>query len=197
MNKIAETTSHTALPTIQPAASFAEIGDGRKLAVDGARGVPARVQRIASFLRAVFVFETCVDVANEMIIIVITYNHLLNLPKLAHLAPEILIESIEMVLKLARIHLVLWVVRRVLVQVRQEDGLRVRRFDVFSRAAVAVPAGADLVVERAIYFVGFGAEDGREVVRHGEGLLVAEGGVVWSWVLEAGLWLRRRQSVRV
>jgi len=66
MNKIAETTSHTALPTIQPATSFAEIGDGRKLAVDGARGVPAGVQRIASFLRAVFVFETCVDVANEI-----------------------------------------------------------------------------------------------------------------------------------
>jgi hypothetical protein len=36
-----------------------------------------------------------------------------------------------------------------------------------------VPTGADLVVEGAIYFVGFGAEDAGEVVGHFEG-----GGVV-------------------
>jgi hypothetical protein len=49
---------------------------------------------------------------------------------------------------------------------------------VFSRAAVAVSAGANLVVEGTVYFVGFRAEDGGEVVRHGEGGLVAEGGEV-------------------
>jgi hypothetical protein len=141
MDKIAKASSHTALPAVQPAASFAEVGDGRELAVDGARGIPARVQRVAGFLRAVFVFETCVDVADEIcfwfllaicviigegrhtVIVIITHNHLLNLPKLAHLAPEILIESIEMVLQLARIHLVLRIVCWVLVQVGQEDGL--------------------------------------------------------------------------
>ena len=68
-----------------------------------------------------------------------------------------------MVLQLGRVHLVLRVVRRVLVQVRQQYRLRVRRFDVLARTPVAVPAGADLVVEGAVDFVLFGAEDGGKV----------------------------------
>jgi len=123
MNKITKPTSHTTFPTIQPTTSFAEIGDGRQLAVDGTSGVPAGVEGIAGFLRGIFVFEACVDVADEMIIIIITNNHLLNLPKLAHLAPKVLIESIKVILQLTRIHLVLWIVRWVLVEVWQEDGL--------------------------------------------------------------------------
>ena len=55
-----------------------------------------------------------------------------------------------MVLQLRRVHAVLGVVRRVLVEVGQEDGLRVRGLDVLARAAVAVPACADLVVEGAV-----------------------------------------------
>lgn len=51
------------------------------------------------------------------IIIVITHDHLLNLPILAHLAPEVLVEGIEMVLELRRVHLVLGVVGWVLVEV--------------------------------------------------------------------------------
>jgi len=147
MDEIAEAASHATLAAIQPAARFAEIRDRRELAVDGPRRVPARVQRVAGFLRAVFVFESCVDVADEMIVIVVAYNHLLNLPKLAHLTPEILIESIEVVLQLTGVHLVLRIVGWVLVQVGQEDGLRVGWLDVFARAAVAVAAGADFVVE--------------------------------------------------
>ena len=49
------------------------------------------------------------------IIIVITNHHLLDLAKLAHLAPEVLVESIKVVLQLARVHLVLRVVGGVLV----------------------------------------------------------------------------------
>ena len=94
------------------------------------------------------------------IIIIITNNHLLRLPILAHLAPEILVKSIEMVLQLRRIHLVFGIVRRVLVEVGEEDGLGVGGFDVFAGAAVAVAAGADFVVETAVYFVLFCAEDG-------------------------------------
>lgn len=41
---------------------------------------------------------------------------------------------------------------------------------MFSRAAVTVSTGPDLVVEGAVYFVGFSAEDGGEVVRHGQGI---------------------------
>ena len=68
-----------------------------------------------------------------------------------------------MVLQLRRVHLVLGVVGRVLVQVRQQDRLRVGGLHVLPRAPVAVPAGADLVVETAVYFVLLGAEDGGEV----------------------------------
>ena len=47
----------------------------------------------------------------------------------------------------------------------------VGRFDVLAAAAVAVPAGADFVVERAVHFVLLCAEDGGEVA---VGSLVSE-----------------------
>jgi hypothetical protein len=84
------------------------------------------------------------------VVVVVAYHDLLDLAVLAHLAPKVLVECIEVVLQLAGVELVLLVVRGVLVEVRQEDGLRVRRLDVLSRAAVAMPAGADFVVERAV-----------------------------------------------
>lgn len=37
--------------------------------------------------------------------------------------------------------------------------MRVGGLDVFAGAAVAVPAGPDFVVEGAVYFISFGAED--------------------------------------
>ncbi len=66
MDEIAETTTDTSLPTIQSAAGFAEVGDGRELAVDRARSVPSRVQGVASFLRGIFVLEAGVDVADKI-----------------------------------------------------------------------------------------------------------------------------------
>ncbi len=106
------------------------------------------------------------------IIIVIADNHLLNLAKLAHLAPEVLVEGVEVVLKLAGVHLDLGVVRWVLVQVGQQDGLRVRWLDVLARAAVAVSTRADLVVKRAVDLVLLCAENGSQVVRHCESAVI-------------------------
>ena len=106
------------------------------------------------------------DERGHTVVIVITHNHLLRLTILAHLAPEILVESIKVVLQLARVHLVLRVVGGVLVEVREEDCLGVGGFDVFSRAAVAVAACADFVVEGAVDFVLLGAKDGGEVICH-------------------------------
>ena len=74
-----------------------------------------------------------------------------------------------MVLELAGVHLVFGIVCRVLVEVWKEDGLRVGWLDMFSRAAVTVAAGADLVVEGAVDFVLLGAEDRGEIIGHGEG----------------------------
>lgn len=97
------------------------------------------------------------------IVVVVAHHHLLRLAVLAHFAPKVLVEGVEVVLQLAWVHLVLGVVGRVLVQVRQEDGLGVRGLDVLAAAAVAVPAGADLVVEGAVDLVLLRAEDGGEV----------------------------------
>ena len=66
MDEIAEPASHASLPAIQPTARFSEVGHGRELAVDGARGVPAGIEGVAGGLRGVFVFEARVDVADEV-----------------------------------------------------------------------------------------------------------------------------------
>lgn len=68
-----------------------------------------------------------------------------------------------MVLQLARVHLVFRIVGRVLIQVGQEDGLGVGGLDVLATAAVAVPAGADFVVEGAVHLVLLRAEDRGEI----------------------------------
>jgi hypothetical protein len=66
--------------------------------------------------------------------------------------------------------------------------LAVGGFDVFARAAVAVAAGADFVVEGAVDFVLLGAEDGGEVVGHG-------GGVVCGVVRRFGLMCCEREEM--
>jgi hypothetical protein len=51
-------------------------------------------------------------------------------------------------------HLELWIVGWVLVEVREEDGLRVRRLDMFARASVTMSASSNLVVDRAVHLGG-------------------------------------------
>jgi len=67
-----------------------------------------------------------------MIIVIITNNNLLNFAKLAHLAPKVLVECIEMVLQLAGIHLDLGIVGGVLVEVGEEDRLAIGWLNVLS-----------------------------------------------------------------
>jgi hypothetical protein len=169
MNEVTETASNAALSTIEPTTGFAEIRNGGELAVDGPGGVPAGIERVAGFLGRIFVFEARVDVADQMIIVIITNDYLLNLPKLAHLTPEILVECVKVVLQLRCVHLVFGIVGGVLVQVGQKDGLAVRGLDMLAGTAVAVAAGADFVVEGTVDFVGLSAEDAGEVVGHFEG----------------------------
>jgi hypothetical protein len=100
------------------------------------------------------------------VVVVVAHYQLLDKSVLAQLAPNVLVEGVEVHLHLLRVHLVLRIVCRVLVQVREQDGLAVRGLDVFARAAVAVTAGADLVVEGAVDLVLLRSEDGGEVVGH-------------------------------
>ncbi len=130
---------------------------------------------------------------SRTIVVIIADDHLLRLAVLAHLAPKVLVKGVKVVLQLARVHLVLGVVGRVLVQVGQEDGLRVGGFDVLAAAAVAVPAGADFVVEGAVDLVLLRAEDGGEVAGGEEGAISwgvggwrrkrGRDGLTWPWLL--------------
>ena len=199
VDEVAEAAAHAALAAVEAAARLAEVGHGGQLAVDGAPRVPAAVERVAGFLRVLFVLEAHVDVADEIwgwvstcfghlylgyqltIVVVVAHDQLLDQPVLAQLAPDVLVEGVEVMLHLLRVHLVLGVVRRVLVQVGQENRLRVRRLHMLSRAAVAVAAGADLVVEGAVDLVLLRSEDGGEVVRHFCGVVVCVGGA-WGWL---------------
>lgn len=150
MDEVAEAAADAALATVKAAAGLAEVGDGAELAVDGAGGVPARVEVVAGALGRLLVLEAGVDVADEVVVVVVADDELLDLAVLAHLAPDVLVEGVEVVLQLRRVHAVLGVEGRVLVQVRHEDRLAVRGLDVLARAPVAVAAGADLVVEGAV-----------------------------------------------
>lgn len=49
-------------------------------------------------LSRVFVLESSVDVANKVIVIIVANHHLFDLAILAHLAPKIFIERVEVVL---------------------------------------------------------------------------------------------------
>ena len=71
-----------------------------------------------------------------------------------------------MVLQLGSVHAVLGIEGRVLVQVGHQYRLRVRWLNVLAAAAVAVAAGADLVVKGAVDLVLLGAEDRGEEVGH-------------------------------
>jgi hypothetical protein len=59
------------------------------------------------------------------VVVVVTDNHLFNLAVLAHLTPEILVKGVKVVLQLLGVHVALGVVCGVLVEVGEEDGLRV------------------------------------------------------------------------
>jgi hypothetical protein len=64
--EVAEAAADTAFAAVETTAGFAEIGDGRQFAVDGAAGVPARVEGVTGFLAVFFVLEAHIDVADQI-----------------------------------------------------------------------------------------------------------------------------------
>lgn len=57
------------------------------------------------------------------VVVIVAHDYLLDLAVLAHLAPEVFVECVKVVLHLAGVHLVLGVVGGVLVEVWEEDRL--------------------------------------------------------------------------
>lgn len=84
------------------------------------------------------------------IVVIVADDELFELTIFAQLAPNILVKGIKVVLQLRRVHAVLGVVRRVLVQVRHQDRLTVRWFDMFAGAAIAMAAGTDFLQRKAM-----------------------------------------------
>lgn len=160
MDEIAEAASNAALAAIQPATRFPEIRDRTQLAVDRASGIPPLVQGVRRRLRAVLVLEPRIHVPDQMVIVVVADHQFFELAVFAQLAPDVFVECVKVVLQLVLVHFVLGVEGWVLVEVREQYRLRVGRLDVLSRAAVAMAARADFIVEAAVDFVLLGAEDG-------------------------------------
>ncbi len=150
-----------------PTARLAKVGDGRELRVDGPSIIPPAIQVLHRLLRVLLVLEARIDIAHEMIVIVIAHDDLLQLAKAARLAVEVLEEGVEFVLQLHGRVLVAWLEGGVGVDVGAEDGLRVAGPDVLPAAPVAVSAGPDLVVEGAVDLVLLRPKNGGESVCHG------------------------------
>lgn len=75
------------------------------------------------------VIQCCAAVGKRLrvltVIVVIAHDELLELTVLVQLAPNILIEGIEVVLQLRGVHAILGIVGGVLVKVGHENGLTV------------------------------------------------------------------------
>ncbi len=71
--------------------------------------------------------------------------------KLRKLAVEILINSVEPVLKLFFGEFADWVVCGIMINVWQKDGLGERRFDMLSGATISVPTSTDLSGKQGIF----------------------------------------------
>ena len=169
VNEVAETAAHTSIAAVQPATCLPEVRNRAQLAIDRPSCVPPAVQALTRGLCRILVLEARVHVADKVVVVVVAHHHLFNLAELAHLAPEVLVEGVEVILELRRCHARLAVVGGVLVEVGEEDCLAVGGLDVLARASVAVAAGADFVVEGAVDLVLLGTEDGGEIVSHGGG----------------------------
>lgn len=66
VDEIAKAAPDAALTTVEPTASFPEIGHGGQLAVDRAGRVPAGVEGVAGLLGGILVFEAGVDVPDQI-----------------------------------------------------------------------------------------------------------------------------------
>ena len=117
MNEITEAEPHTPVARVKPTTRLAKISHGRQFTINRFGSIPPTVERITCLLSRILVLEPCVHISNQMVIVVVAYHHLFHFPVLAHLAPKVFVEGVEVVLKLGWVHFVLGVVGWVLVQV--------------------------------------------------------------------------------
>ena len=153
--------------TMLPTVCLPEIRHRTQFSIHWSRRIPSRIQGFQGLLCILLILVPCIHIPNEVVPDIIAHMHLLQFSIQAKLRVEIFVELVKVFLDFGGSHGVAGDVLWIEVDVTEEDGLRVVWFDVFAGAAVAMAAGPNFVVERAVYFVGFGAVDGRKRRCHG------------------------------
>lgn len=155
-----------------PTRGLAEVGDGGEVGDDGAGVVESSVERVESLGGLVLLAKLDVDVADHVVGEIVADIEALDLTELCELREYVLIEVLEVLLDLARVQglplrIHAWRDHvRALVHVRQQQRRRDARPVVQPGAPVAVPARADLEVERTVDAVLLRPEDRCEMLRH-------------------------------
>jgi len=172
MHEVAESASRALSHLVLATAGFAEVGDGRQLAVDGETVVPTVVQ-IRHRLRGVlFLAELDVDVTHQMIAQIVADVHLLDLAVLVLHFKKDVFEKVIVVL------LLLHVgdggcsfgrggrVLQVAVTVLEHDGLGESGFVVQPGTGGAVTASPDFDVKRTVDLVLLRPENRSQILGH-------------------------------
>jgi len=151
VHEVAVATASAGVLLVLTAGGLAEVGDGAELGHDGAPLVEAASEALHGVVGAVLVFEFGVDVADEVVGKIVAHVEVLELAKFTELEEDVVIEVVEVFLKLLRGVVALLAVISAggsvgrLVHVGDEHGLRDGRPVVHARASVSVPACADCV----------------------------------------------------
>jgi len=132
VHEVAKTTT-VALPVLVLAtACLAKVGHWRKLGIKGPSSIPSIVEIINSGLGFRFPLVSRVDVTNQMVSNVVTHVQFQQVAELCEFAVQVLINSIKTFLELLVRQLADRVVRWVVVNIREENGLGEWRSNVFS-----------------------------------------------------------------
>ena len=128
---------------------FAEVGHMREVAVQRPLAVPTRDQGVARGLGGVDSAVSYVDIAVEVVCLVLADDQLLNLAEARGLKEDVLVEAFKVLCKGMEV----LVVAGGHIHVVDHDGVRVDGAVVTLGALVTVSACAYLVVEMAVKLV--------------------------------------------
>lgn len=173
MHEVTVTPSIAHIFLILSACSFTKICNWREVDNDRAACIKPSAKILKRISCMLFLPKLYIHISDHVISYVVTDIQILNISVLAQLLKQILIEILKVVLDLAGVEILGLGVDAgsehvgALVHVGEEKGGADGGLRVEARAAVAMPARADLEVERAVHSVLLRTEYGRQVLRHG------------------------------
>ena len=145
MHEVAEAAPVARVLLVLPAGGLPEVRHGAELHHDGPPVVVAPHQRRRRLASGLLLLELDVDVAHQVVRLVVTYVQVLNLPKLVQLLKDVLIEVLEVLLQRPGVRHGRPrrgdLERGVVVHVGHQQRLADRRLVVDPGAPVAVPRG--------------------------------------------------------